>query len=130
MVGGFFVFGNMALEIQIWDCRPLVVVHAEDDVVFTADTKVEFEPDDESEQSGKVRSYTSTAEGWTPEMRFTQKLETLQFNPVFALQKPGLILIGEDANGEPFTWYINGEADRFLLPPSDPVEPEEFESVD
>jgi len=103
------------LPTEIWDCDPLVVVHFEDGVVFSAKTQAEFVPDDRSGRSGEIRSLTSTADGWFPTLRFTQRVEMLQTMDFRVERRRGLILIGNDETGEPFSWYLNGEADRYIL---------------
>jgi len=104
---------------EIWECDPLLVVHAEDGIVFSGKTRAECIPDDRSGRSGRIRSLTPSADGWSPNLVFTQRVEMLQTMDFRVERRRGLILMGNDETGELFTWYINGEADRFLLAAQD-----------
>ena len=54
------------------------LVHAEDGVVFSGNTKAECTPDDRTGRSGEIRSLTANPQGWYPHLRFTQRVELLQ----------------------------------------------------
>ncbi|AIE84246.1 hypothetical protein [Fimbriimonas ginsengisoli] len=107
----------VAGQAYIWDCDPLVVVHAEDGVAFAGKVEAEYVPDDETGRTGWVKALRATETGWTPQLRFKQRFATQQVLDFRMQKRPGLILIGEDETGEAFTWYINGEADRYLVKP-------------
>jgi hypothetical protein len=109
----------------IWTCEPLVVVHAEDGAVFAKNVDVEYRPDDTTGNTGNVKVLGAGRDGWSPQLRYHHRMNTIQGLDPRLQKRPGIILMGEDETGESFTWYINGEADRYLTRP--PEAPSEFD---
>jgi len=99
---------------QIWECRPLVIFHDIDGVVFAANAEVEYRPSQEG--YGHAKSTTATPFGWHPEIEIQAWQE-----PAFKLGIPGYqpprgrTLYGQDDEGDFFSWYIGHDATQFLL---------------
>ena len=113
------------MDVQIWDCVPLVIVGAGNEIVYGMETKLEFTPfGEESRILGHAIALKPNPQGINPEISISMR----QYidNPIELGRRQGIILTGEDAAGTSVSWYINGAADRLLTsPPVDELEYDE-----
>ena len=104
------------LDVQIWECNPLVVLGDGDEVEFGQETKLEFTPFESSTTTiGHAIALKSGKTGKYPEI----SINTRQYidNPIEMSRRQGIILQGFDQDEKPVTWLINGAADRFFTSP-------------
>lgn len=110
------------LDVQVWDCVPLVVADSQGELAYGQETKLEFTPFDETaNRVGHAIALKPNSKGTQPEIA----IDTRQYidNPIELGRRQGIILTGTNQEGSYVTWYINGAADRFLTTP----EPDEIE---
>ena len=104
------------LDVQIWECNPLLVVKASTQVVYGQETKIEFTPfQSTSTIIGHAIALVPDKDGINPQI----SISTRQYidNPIELSRRQGITLLGVDQAGEPVEWLINGSADRFLTTP-------------
>ena len=104
------------LDVQVWDCVPMIVVKEHEKVEYAHPTKVEFTPfPPDNAFIGHAIALTPGSDGVHPEL----SVSTRQYidNPIELAKRQGIILMGIDQNNETVEWYINGAADRFLTTP-------------
>jgi hypothetical protein len=106
------------LDVQIWECDPLIVVMTGNEVAYAHRTKIEFTPFDSTTMIGHGLVLTPDHEGVCPEIAAVsrQYIDMPVDGFVFA-RRQGIILMGTDQFQAPVTWYINGAADNFLNSP-------------
>ncbi len=112
------------LDVQIWDCVPLVVEGAPGQILYGQTTQIEFTPfGEQASLVGHAIALKANDLGVVPEI----SIDMRQYidNPIELGRRQGIILSGSDAAGVSVTWYINGAADRYLT--SDAVEPMEYD---
>ena len=104
------------LDVQIWDCNPLLILKADENVAYAQPTKIEFTPFDETSPTiGHAIALVPGKDGVCPEISIT----TRQYidNQIEMAKRQGIVLLGTDQNGETIEWFINGAADRFMTTP-------------
>jgi len=102
-------------DVQIWECEPLLILDAENKVVFGQATKLEFTPIDDKSIVGHAVALDAGNLGVRPEIA----IATRQYidNPIEMSRRQGIILQGTDQFESPVMWLINGAADRYLTSP-------------
>ncbi len=108
------------VESQIWDCDPLVIVDSDEKVAFAGRCKMEFSPSDGREEQGRLCVLNVLVEGrqlsMVAEGRLLEDESPLPQLPPFAMRlRAGRTYWGEDEEGSEFTWYVNGDAERYLV---------------
>lgn len=103
------------LAPRIYHCRPLLIVHPKDGIVFHGDMDFEFTPSKPDGSEGYAQCLTPALEEWRPSLKVQVRYDTY-FNPDPDVRtRGGFSLLGEDDNGEPFTWYVNRYADDYIV---------------
>ena len=101
----------------ILHCMPLLVVHETDGLVYSDNTDVEFKPDSPRERTGHVKALTPSEDDWYPEMTVTHRYDLPPVNYEGAMvSRGGISFVGTDSERNDFTWYMDGYADRYLMP--------------
>ena len=102
-------------DVQVWDCDPLVVVGANDEVAYARHTKIEFTPVESESIIAHAVAIPPASDGTRPEIVVISRQYIDMPADGFALsRRQGIILGGTDQYDLPVTWYINGAADHFL----------------
>ena len=105
------------LDVQIWDCDPLVIVLNDVDVAYAYHTDVEFTPFDSKECIGHAVALKPDPDRLRPEISINSRTTVVRADGWRLGARQGLILTGVDQFDEPVTWHINSAADQFLITP-------------
>jgi hypothetical protein len=104
------------LDVQIWECNPLVVLGDGDAIEYGQETNLEFTPFESSTTTiGHAIALKPGKIGQIPQI----SVNTRQYidNPLELSRRQGIILQGLDQDQKPVTWLINGAADRYFTTP-------------
>ena len=104
------------MDVQIWECNPLVVLGDGEAIEFGQETNLEFTPFESSTTTiGHAIALSPGKNGQTPQI----SINTRQYidNPIEMSRRQGIVLQGFDQEQKPVTWLINGAADRFFTTP-------------
>ena len=116
---------------RVWDCEPLLVIDDKGEVVFAGSTDVDVHPHRDGTADLLAHAKIN---GWQPSLVAAKLSVQASTGTVLGggmSHRGGLICTGHDPEGNGFTWYINGSAERvaqrYLVPfelgsPETPVE--------
>jgi len=93
------------------ECRPLVVVRHDGEVLFSGDASIEVQPKKDGDVA-KIVEPQSTA----PQILVRQSKQTRASTEPGGI-RAGQVFYGDDADGIHYAWRIDGAGERFLLKP-------------
>ena len=103
------------MATRIYHCRPLLIAHETDGIIFHGEMDVEFTPSQPDETRGRAICTRPAIEQWIPHLNVEQRFQTLKLQDPDIRSRAGMTLIGVDDEDNEFAWYIDKSADDFFL---------------